>query len=249
MSTAKSFKVCTRTVSRVWEDVLSVMEAHLVEEEDLEGLHNFYERTLTFIDFPDKVFASKSGNAGRKPKYDRKVLTERALNVPLNDCGTYHNLASQLDVSKNTIHRLTKEKNNMFVVHSSAVKPYLSEENKYHRFQYATNQVDVRSFPTDNHKPENIPQFLDFMDRVDVDEKWFNETMEARRYLLLKGEKVPHCTVRHKKHIPKIMFLSAQARPCYPNPKACVEWEAGNDSHWTLGPSQESIEVLQEGRS
>ncbi len=54
------------------------------------------------------------------------------------------------------------------------------------------------------------------MDRVDVDEKWFNdETFKIRRYLLLKGEEALVCTVRHKKQISKVMFLFAQARPRY----------------------------------
>jgi hypothetical protein len=84
-----SFNVAPRTVSRLWDDVCSVMEAHLIKHMELEGLHLVDERTLPLIQFPNYVFESKKkGNVGRKKKLDRQVLKELAQNVPLNDRGT-----------------------------------------------------------------------------------------------------------------------------------------------------------------
>jgi hypothetical protein len=46
MSVAGSFEVTSRTVSIVWDDACSVMEAHLIAEMDLEGLHLFCWKEL-----------------------------------------------------------------------------------------------------------------------------------------------------------------------------------------------------------
>jgi hypothetical protein len=62
-------------------------------------------------------------------------------------------------------------------------------------------------------------------DEVHLDEKWFNKTFETRRYFLVKGgEKEPSRKVNHKKHIPKIMFIAAQARPRY-DPSTKATWD------------------------
>jgi hypothetical protein len=56
---------------------------------------------------------------------------------------------------------------NIFKVHSSKLKPPLTNANKLHRLLYCMNQV----------KPGSIvlhgPVFEDQMNRVHVDEKWF----------------------------------------------------------------------------
>ena len=214
---AKSFQVAPITVTRVWDDVCSVMEAHLIKEMSLEGLHFFDERTLPLRIFPDHVFEPrKKGRVGRKIKYDRAALKERVLNVPLNDRGTYRDLASQIEVSKDTVKALIDEGN--FRVHSSSLKPYLTEVNKDERYQFATSKIDMLSMDQDNW------QYRGMFDEVHVDEKWFNKTFDKRRYVLAQGEEEPNRKVRHKKHIPKIMFLSAQARPRHDPNKNCM-WD------------------------
>jgi hypothetical protein len=56
-------------------------------------------------------------------------------------------------------------------------------------------------------------QYKQMYDEVHVDEKWFNEMFKVRRFLLLAEEPSLIRKTKHKAHIPKIMFLSAQARP------------------------------------
>jgi hypothetical protein len=67
-------------------------------------------------------------------------------------------------------------------------------------------------------------------DCVDINEKWFYKTRDGKNYILTAAEfeeeagvedddkATPHRTIRHKCHIPKVMFLCAQAWP---------RWEGG----------------------
>uniref|UniRef100_H3G6S8 Uncharacterized protein n=1 Tax=Phytophthora ramorum TaxID=164328 RepID=H3G6S8_PHYRM len=48
-----------------------------------------------------------------------------------------------------------------------------------------------------------------------IDEKWFNEDVDGRTYLLLPDEEAPQRHRRSKHFIPKTMFLAAIARPRY----------------------------------
>jgi hypothetical protein len=174
------------------------------------------------------VFASKKkGRVGRKKTHVRAELCELAVNVPLNKRGTYWSLASHLNVSKDTVMRSVAE--GVFRIHSSALKPFLTEENKDERYQFAMSQIDLGSM-TGNE--DEVWQYEAMFDEVHVDKKWFNETFETRRYLLVAdregqtGEENPSRKVKHKRHIlvPKIMFLSAQARPRHDPHRNCV-WD------------------------
>ena len=51
------------------------------------------------------------------------------------------------------------------------------------------------------------------LDRVDIDEKWFYITRVKQRYFVAPGEKPPPRKCKHKKHLIKVMFLTAMARP------------------------------------
>jgi hypothetical protein len=222
VSVARTFRVAPRTVSRVWGDVCSNMEAHLIKEMSLEGLHFFDKRTLPFIQFPDHVFQSKKKNCGGHGKKDRKALAQIALNIPLNQRGTYRDLALQLDVSKDTVKNLVKE--GVLRIHSSAVKPYLTDANRDERFQWAVSKIDLASIAVLQYVERDC-QFVGMFDKVHVDKKWFNKMFEKRCYLLVNHkEDNPNRSIRHKKHIPKIMFLCAQARPRHDPHRNCM-WD------------------------
>jgi primosomal protein N' len=123
--------------------VCSNREAHLIKEMSLEGLHFFYERTLPFIqfDFLIMCFSQRRRTvAAMVRKIGNQALAQIALNVPLNERGTYRDLASQFDVSKDTVKNLVKE--GVLQIHSSAVKPYLTNANKDERFQWAVSKIE-----------------------------------------------------------------------------------------------------------
>jgi hypothetical protein len=82
-------------------------------------------------------------------------------------------------------------------------------------------------------------------DRVDIDEKWFYQTTDGKGFILTteecnedgevteEAEAEPHRTISHKKHITKVMFLCAQARPRW-DPHRNQIWD-GKLGLWPIG--------------
>ena len=90
-------------------------------------------------------------------------------------------------------------------------------------------------------------KFIDMMNEVHVDEKWFFLCKESNSYILIADEEEPPKRyVKHKSHIQKVMFLCAQARPRMVNGTMwdgkigiwpIGEWKAAQRSsvHWPAG--------------
>ena len=85
----------------------------------------------------------------------------------------------------------------------------------------------------DSHDPQDPTKFLDMMDHIHVDEKWFFLSRQKERYLLLLEEKNPKRCVKSKSHITKVMFLCAVVHPCF-NPSANSWWD-GKLRIWPIG--------------
>jgi hypothetical protein len=92
-------------------------------------------------------------------------------------------------------------KKGVFRSHSNAIKPVLTDANKYRRLQFALSFVQ----PT--------LEFNEMLDVVHLDEKWFYLTKTSRRYYLVPGEAEPNRRCKSKRFITKVMFLAAVARP------------------------------------
>ena len=99
-------------------------------------------------------------------------------------------------------------------MHSNSLKPVLTEENKVARLFMALDSQD----------PQDPTKFLDMMDRIHVDEKWFFLSQQKERYLLLPEEKNPKWCIKSKLHITKVMFLYAVMCPHF-NPCANSWWD------------------------
>jgi hypothetical protein len=107
-------------------------------------------------------------------------------------------------------------------VHSSALKPFLTNKIKDARYLHATSKLDLGTL---NVHEDRAWHYQGMFDEVHVDEKWFNETFKTRQYLLVRGREAdPSRKVTHRKHIPKVMFLVAQARPRY-DPSTKSMWD------------------------
>ena len=76
----------------------------------------------------------------------------------------------------------------------------------------------------DSQDPQDLMKFLDMMDQIHVDEKWFFLSWQKERYLLLPEEKNPKRCMKSKSHITKVMFLCAIAHPHF-NPCANSWWD------------------------
>ncbi|KAI3871432.1 hypothetical protein MKX03_030775, partial [Papaver bracteatum] len=93
-----------------------------------------------------------------------------------------------LNLSTATVHRRIKDGN--LRLHSNALRPELTDENKIARVNFFLNMIDKGMTQYSN-------SFIDMLDRIHIDEKWFYITRRAQ----------------NKTCITKIMFLTAVARP------------------------------------
>ena len=108
-------------------------------------------------------------------------------------------------------------------VHTSSLKPTLTEENKMSRMELALSFVDKNN-PS---KVENME------DLIHVDEKWFYLTKDGQRFIIAADEEEPYRHVQHKSILTKIMFLCAVARPRYDTNKNA--WFNGKIGIWPIG--------------
>ena len=149
-----------------------------------------------------KEVLSKKNNRGSKLKWDRQELTELVKATPLANRMTERDLSAEIEVPKSTVHTIlanepTLRRKKVYL------KPTLNEEQMVARLDYCLD-----------HEDRNSPGFfVDMMNRVHVDEKWFHMMRDGNCYILTEEEPDPEHFCRHKSYIGKVMFLSAVARP------------------------------------
>ena len=166
-------------------------------------------------------FQTHKKNCGRPPIYPSEFICEGMKNIPLRKRRTQRKLAMLLGVSKTTVQHWIVD--STIRVHCNSLKPVLTEENKVARLIMALEACD----------PQDPSKFLDMMDRIHVDEKWFFLFQQRERYLLLPEEKNSKRCVKSKSHITKVMFLCAIAHPRF-NLSANAWWD-GKLGIWPIG--------------
>ena len=166
-------------------------------------------------------FHSHKKNSRRPPIYPSEYVCEGIKNMPLHKRRTQRKLAALLGVSKTTVQCWIVD--STIQVHSNSLKPVLIEENK----------VAWLIMVLDAHDPQDPTKFLDMMDCIHIDEKWFFLSRQKERYLLLPEEKNPKRCIKSKSHITKVMFLCAIAHPCF-NPSVNSWWD-GKLGIWPIG--------------
>ncbi len=102
-------------------------------------------------------------------------------------------------MSKDVLQKAVKK--GLLLKTTSAIKPLLTDANKAARVKYCRGFVGL----------DNC--FMDLLDRVDIDEKWFYITRVNQSYIIVPGEEVPTRRCKHKSHIKKVMCLTAVTRP------------------------------------
>ena len=157
----------------------------------------------------------------RPPIYLSEFVHNGIKNIPLHKRRTQRKLAVSLGVSKTTVQRWIVD--STIRVHCNSLKPVLMEENKVARLIMALEACD----------PQDPTKFLNMMDRIHTDEKWFFLSWQRERYLLLPEEKNRKQCVKSKLHITKVMFLCAVVHPRF-NPCANSWWD-GKLGIWPIG--------------
>ena len=166
-------------------------------------------------------FQSHKINSRRPPIYPSEFVHEGIKNIPLRKQRTQRKLAASLGVSKTMVQHWIVD--STIRVHCNSLKPVLTEENKVARLIMALEARD----------PQDPMKFLNMMDCIHVDEKWFFLSWQRERYLLLPEEKNLKQCVKSKSHITKVMFLCPIACPHF-NPCANSWWD-GKLGIWPIG--------------
>ena len=127
------------TISRLWQRAL---------------------QSRTNSDSNDCNVSHRKFNCGRPLQFNRDELEVTLVLLPLSRRGTLRSMAEGLKVSSGTAHRLLHEVDAVVRVHTSAVKPTLTEENAAARYAFAVNEIE----------PNGL--YKAFHDRIHINEKW-----------------------------------------------------------------------------
>jgi hypothetical protein len=234
---AIQFNIDVSTTNRLWRGTKNKINACLNVVQNGAPIDNHAIHALI-----NNVNFYESGRklSGLKPKWDVKELQDVVRGMPLTDRQTFPQLARNLLVPRSTVQRLFKCGH--FRRHTSALKPFLTEENKISRVAYALEEIDGATLGA--AAADGVVRFKDMFDRVDVDEKWFYQTSDGKNCILTAAEhdqmegdheKEPHRTISHKNHNTKVMFLCAQARPRWdPHKHTILGWQDWYLANWTF---------------
>ncbi|XP_026415839.1 uncharacterized protein LOC113311209 [Papaver somniferum] len=107
-------------------------------------------------------------------------------------------------MSKTTVWRRIKD--GSIKAHSNAIKPGFSLKTRIARLKHCLEMLDESVSPA---------VFSGMYDRIHIDEKWFYMSKTTQKYYLHPMEAPPVRRCTSKNFIPKVMFLSALARPRY----------------------------------
>ena len=108
-------------------------------------------------------------------------------------------------------------------IHTSSLKPTLTEENKMSRMELALSFIEKN----------NTSKFENMEDLIHINEKWFYLMKEGQCFIIAADEEEPYRHVQHKSFLMKIMFLCAVARPRYDTNKNT--WFDGKIGIWPIG--------------
>ena len=176
-------KVTTKTISRI-----ALEYKNQVEEKG-------------FMDV--SLVPKKHGHVGRKNRLDNRTKKRiHRKNTVTKGRLPLRMMAFQLGLKLTTLHRYMKRMGTTY--RSLWIKPKLTEDHRMERIRFI---LKLRNGPRSN-------QFKNQFNTVVVDESWFYLKKDRTIVRLFPGDRMfPSDKIQHKSHIPKIMFLTALARP------------------------------------
>ncbi|KAE8973997.1 hypothetical protein PF005_g26101 [Phytophthora fragariae] len=154
------------------------------------------------------VVKSRKSARGRK-KLDRAVLCEHVSAVPVNERENHRKIQQASNTSSYLVQQLIKEGYMRRALRQT--RPLLTASHRVARLKFAVNHVKLNG--------DGQYYFDPMFDVVHIDEKWFYVKKIGQRVYVLTGkdgtplEEAPVQYVQSKRHIKKVMFLCAVARP------------------------------------
>lgn len=145
----------------------------------------------------------KIGNVGRKSTMT--AVEKRKLhrkNTVTKGTGSLRMLASETNISLSRVFRHMKK--NFVTSQTKWIKPKLSDKHKFNRINFILKLKD----------PRKTWKFKEQKNVIVIDESWFYLYKNQSLVRVFPGDEIPSSDkVQHKSHIPKLMFLTALARP------------------------------------
>ena len=193
--------VAHSTISRLWQQARGAREQSLIITPEIASQNNSHVKSL---------------------KYSHAEFHQGLKEIPRHRHKTYRSTAKAMGVSLNTVQQMLLQKD-VCRIHTSSLKPTLTEENKMSRMELALSFVDKN----------NTSKFKNMEDLIHINEKWFYLTKDGQHFIIAADEEEPYRHVQHKSFLMKIMFLCAVARPRYDTNKNA--WFNGKIGIWPIG--------------
>ena len=162
----------------------------------------------------DVLFFDMSQNRNNRCGRKRAMVPEEARTkvkrIPVQQRYSLRDLSEKTGMSVHQVVKMTKDEKLKRI--SSTVKPLLTEANREERVQFASSFIDTTT-----------KSFSSMHYRMHIDEKLFNLKRVKEKYYLLVDEEIPPLRVcKSKRHIPKVMFFCAVARPRHCTRRNCM---------------------------
>ena len=170
-------------------------------------------------------------------KYSHAEFRQSLKEIPRRRHKTYCSTVKAMGVSLNTVQRILLQQD-VCCIHTSSLKPTLTEENKVSRMELALSFINRN----DTSKFEHME------DLIHVDKKWFYLTKNGQCFIIAADKAELYRHVQHKSFLTKIMFLCAVASPRYDTNKNA--WFDGKIGIWPIGkwePVKQSLKKHAKG--
>ena len=166
--------------------------------------------------------ASQNNSRMNCLKYSHTEFRQGLKEIPRHRHKTYHSTAKAMGLALSTVQQMLLHQD-VCCIHTSSLKPTLTEENKMSRMELALSSVEENN----TSKSKNME------DLIHIDEKWFYLTKDGQHFIIAADKEEPYRHVQHKSFLTKIMFLCAVARPRNDTNKNA--WFDGKIGIWPIG--------------
>ena len=197
---AEEIGVARSTISRLWQQARGARKQSLIITLEIALRNNSRANCL---------------------KYSHAEFCQGLKEIPRRR-KTYRSTAKAMGVTLSTVQRMLLHRD-VCRIHTSSLKPTLTEENKMSRMELALSFIDKN----------NTSRFENMEDLIHIDKKWFYLRKDGQRFIIAADEEEPYRHVQHKSFLMKIMFLCAVARPRYDTRKNA--WFDGKIGIWPIG--------------
>ena len=198
---AEEIGVAHSTISRLWQLAHGARKQSLIITPEIASQNNSRMNCL---------------------KYSHVEFRLGLKEIPQRRRKTYRSTAKAMGVALSTLQQMLLHRD-VCRIHTSSLKPTLTEENKMSRMELALSFIDKN----------NTSKFENMEDLIHIDEKWFYLMKDGQRFIIAVDKEEPYRHVQHKSFLTKIMFLCAMARPRYDTRKNA--WFDGKIGIWSIG--------------